>query len=216
MKGKLLAKAKKLRRDGYSTREIGEALCISRSTASLWVRDEKMSDTGRNRFKNLLIFSQLKARKKLSDKNDQYLKELDNDCQVLKRKGQYSVDDLKVFLALLYWCEGAKSERSFYFINSDPEMIRVYLKLLRVAFKIKEEKLYAWLHLHSYHNQEQMINYWSKITGIDKNRIHIYNKKNSGLRKKENYKGCLSLRYNDYRLFDEVMLIIERFINLKI
>jgi len=44
----------------------------------------------------------------------------------------------------------------------------------------------------------------------------IYNKKNTGIQKKAGYRGCIAVCYGDYRIFDEMMLIIKRFIGLKI
>lgn len=216
MKNNLKIFAKKLRQNGHSFREISERLAISKSTASSWTRNETMSAQGKIRFKNLITFSYLKAQSVLVSKQEEHLKNLAKNCQALKNTKKYAKDELKIFLALLYWCEGSKTERTMTFVNSDSEMIKVYLNLLRNSFDIKEEKLSAWLHLHSYHNQSEMVNFWSKLTAIDKNKIHIYNKANSGLRKKENYKGCISIRYGDYRIFDEVMLIIKRFVGLKI
>jgi len=93
-------------------------------------------------------------------------------------------------------------------------LIKTYLSLLRAAFDIKEEKLIAWLHLHSYHNRSEMITFWSGVTGIDKNQINIYNKKNTGIRKKDGYLGCISVNYYNYKIFDEIMLIIKRFSKL--
>jgi len=209
-------KARKLRKNGKSFREISEELEVSKSTASLWARDEKMSAQGQIRFSNLIEFSHLKARKILFNKQEKYLKELDANCDVLRDVSHYTRNDLKVFLALLYWGEGAKAERRLSFINSDPDMIFIYLKLLRSSFNIKEDKLRASLHLHSYHNQSEMVSFWSKVTGIDKERIGIYNKVNSGIQKKDNYRGCIAVRYCDYKIFDEVMLIIKRFSDLKI
>ncbi len=212
MKKDLKEKARKLRKSGRSFREISEDLGISKSTASLWARNEKMTKQGRIRFHNLLELSKVKSRNVIFQKKKECLEKLEKDCTVLKNKYKYNRDEIKVFLALLYWGEGSKTRRRFSFINSDPEMISVYLSLLRLSFNIKEEKLSAWLHLHDYHDREKMIKFWSKITGIDKKRINIYNKKNSGIRKKNGYKGCINIRYGDYKLFDETMLIIERFI----
>ena len=93
-------------------------------------------------------------------------------------------------------------------------MVRAYLYLFRKAYDIKEEKIYAWLHLHDYHDRREMLEYWSRITRIPQDRIKVYNKKNSGIRKKTGYKGCLSVRYGDHRIFDEVLLIAGRFANL--
>ena len=216
MSKELKEKAKILRVQGYSFREISESLLISKSTASLWTRNQKMSSQGKKRFNNLIISSSLKASKNIFDKREKYLKELENNCDVLKNKKRLTKIEAKMFLALLYWCEGSKTERLVNFTNSDPDMISVYLELLRKAFTIKEEKLYAWLHLHDYHDRKESISFWSKITGIDKKLIHVYNKKNTGLRKKEDYKGCISVRYGDYKIFDELMLIIKRFVGCKI
>lgn len=216
MTKKIIAKAKDLRRRGYSFREISERLNIAKSTARYWTDKEIVSELGKKRMHNLIIFSQIKARKILLDKQEKHYKDLDDSCSVLKNPRQYKKDDLKVFLALIYWAEGDKTERRLGFTNSDSDMIKIYLKLLRVSFNIKEEKLSASLHLHDYHNRQEMIDFWSKITGIDKKRISIYNKEHSGKQKKEGYKGCISVRYSDYRMFDELMLIIKRFISIKI
>lgn len=216
MKKDLRKIAKKLRRQGYSFREISERLNIAKSTASLWSRKEIISESGKKRMHNLIIFSQIKARKVLLDKQEKYYQELDDKCSVLKNGGRYKKDDLKIFLALIYWAEGTKTKKNLGFTNSDPDMIKIYLKLLRASFDIKEKKLSAWLHLHDYHNRKEMISFWSKITGIDKKRISIYNKKHSGKQKKEGYKGCISVHYGNYRIFDEIMLIIKRFTNFKI
>ncbi|MFA5753871.1 MAG: hypothetical protein WC905_00725 [Patescibacteria group bacterium] len=213
---KVPEKAKNLRRQGYSYREISERLNIAKSTARLWTSKETISEIGKKRMNNLIVCSQIKARHILLDKQKKYQRELAKECSVLKNRHRYSKDDLKLFLSLIYWAEGAKTERRLGFTNSDPEMIKVYLKLLRSSFPIKEEKISAVLHLHDYHNRQEMIDFWSKVAGIDKKRIGIYNKKHSGLRKKEGYKGCISIRYCDYHIFDEVMLVIKRFIAMKI
>jgi len=216
MKSELHQKADKLRKSGYSFREISEELGVSKSTASLWTRRDKMTSRGKIRLHNLLVFSQIKARKILLDKQEQHFKDLEANCRVLKNGRQYKKDDYKLFLALLYWGEGSKTNRRLSLINSDPEMVRIYLKLLRAAFDIREEKLSALLHLHDYHNRPEMLAFWSKVTGIDKKRISIYNKKNTGIQKKAGYRGCIAVCYGDYRIFDEMMLIIKRFIGLKI
>lgn len=216
MTKKIIEKAKHLRRRGYSFREISERLNIAKSTAHCWTSKEIISESGKKRIYNLMIFSKIKARKILLDKQEKYRKDLNDNCSVLKTPGHYKKDDLKIFLALIYWAEGAKTERRLGFTNSDPDMIKIYLKLLRITFKIKEEKLSASLHLHDYHNRQKMIDFWSKITGIDKKRISIYNKEHSGKQKKEGYKGCISIRYSDYHIFDELMLIIKRFVLIKI
>jgi hypothetical protein len=124
---------------------------------------------------------------------------------------EYSIEQCKILLAMLYWGEGAKTLNRLDFMNSDVALIRTYLFLLRKCFKINEQKLTATLHIHEYHDRVKVIDFWSSVTKIDKGQFHIYKKNNTAKRKKVNYQGCLSLRYSDVNMFDEVMLIIERF-----
>jgi len=217
-RSQLKIKAQKLRQKGNSYREIGVNLGISKSTAYFWTNNEPILDAGKNRLVKLMAASKLKARCTILRKKENYLESLDQGCQVLKTSkllGEYGINELKIFLALLYWGEGSKTQTRVVFTNSDPGMVKIYLSLLRAAFDIKNDKFSAFLHLHSYHDAEEMLIFWSKITGIDKKRISIYNKKTSGLSRKKGYKGCISVRYGDYRIFEEITLIIRRFSELK-
>ena len=211
MKQRLLQKAKKLRQSGHSFREISEILNISKSTASLWTRQEKITVKGKKRLNNLVESANLKSRLLMLEKKIKYLGDLDRGCNVLKDERKYNRNDYKVFLALLYWGEGSKRDELVNFVNSDPKLIKSFLKLFRNSFVLDENKFRCWLHLHSYHNQSEMIKFWSKITSIDKKQFSIYNKHNSGANIREGYKGCLSIRYGNKKFLDEILLIIDRF-----
>ena len=50
-------------------------------------------------------------------------------------------DIAKIVLAMLYWCEGGKNGRSLAFGNSDPIMIRLFLRLLRRCYRVDEHNL---------------------------------------------------------------------------
>jgi hypothetical protein len=130
---------------------------------------------------------------------------------VLRVRSKISKDEAKLFLSLLYWGEGSKTSNCVTMMNSDPEMIRAFANLLRKGFAVNEQKIRAVLHLHSYHNRKKMTDFWSECGGVDKDKILIYNKKESGIIKKPKYKGCFSFRYGDVATLHEIMLIIERF-----
>lgn len=82
--------------------------------------------------------------------------------------------DLKIAGIMLYWTEGAKinPERRWYtldFSNSDPRMVKLFLKFLREICGINEQKLRVYL--YCYANQrcgkinkllEQSYEYFSK------------------------------------------------------
>ncbi len=213
MENILKQKALDLRKQGYSFNEMSRLLNVAKSTVSLWTRSVPLSENAKLRIRDLGDKGRWKARETIRRKQALILDGIKNDCGALVNK-KYGLDDYKLFLALLYWGEGAKTEHRLNFINSDPDMIRIYLWLLRKSFIIKEEHLKGLLHLHEYHNREEMVDFWSKITGIPKNNFSIYNKPHTGINKKPGYKGCLSIRYGDSRIIKEIFIIIERFKNL--
>ncbi|HOZ53518.1 MAG TPA: hypothetical protein PK142_02475 [bacterium] len=211
MKQDLKKQAKILRKKGYSFREISEIFNISKSTASLWCRDEFLDNEAKERIKKLGDVGREKGKISVRRNRVRELELIDKNCLVLKNK-KYGIDDYKLFLSLLYWGEGGKTNNYFSFINSDPKMIDTFLYLLRKSFVINEKKFRVRLHLHEYHCKKEMINFWSRITGIEKNSFSVYNKPHTGINKKPGYKGCISIRYGDSRIFKEVFIIIDRFV----
>lgn len=205
--------AKLLRQNGYSFREISKLTDIPRSTVRDWCYQEIITDDGKLRLEKLSDDGRLRSIETIKRKQKIILDDIDQNCTVLKNK-KYNQDDYKLFLVLLYWAEGAKTSRRVDFINSDPEMIKLYLWLFRKSFVINEDKFRVRLHLHNYHNQEEMVVFWSEITAIPKNNFSIYNKPHTGINKKPGYKGCLSIRYGDSRIIKEIFLIMKRLENL--
>jgi hypothetical protein len=208
----LLNKAIKLRQQGYSFREIGERFNISKSTASLWLRDIKMSTKGKTRLQKMCDDSREKGAA-ICRQNRQKRWQAVADKTMFFRNNleNYSINQCKVMLAMMYWGEGAKTGRRVGFMNSDPLFVKSYLFLLRKTFAINENRLRARIHLHTYHNREEMIDYWSKVTKIEEKYFAIYQKKNTGIATKEGYRGCISIVYSDAKIYDEIALIIDRF-----
>lgn len=212
IKNDLFPRAVKMRQSGHSLKEISKKLKISKSTASIWMKKQKINSVGMKRLSNLIIKGREKSKIVLREKKKNRIKQIEKECSVLVKKKNFKKDELKLILSLLYWCEGSKTDRRVIFINSDPNLVRSFIELLRKSFSIDENKMKAVLHLHEYHNKKIMLKYWANITSIKLSNITIYNKKNSGKRKKDNYKGCISVRYGDSKVLDEIMLIIKRFI----
>ncbi len=213
MKKFLKFKALFLRKNGYSFREISQILGISKSTAYLWTNQETLNQVAQDRINKLIEIGRQRSKKTNQRKKRKLWEKINDNCSVLKNK-IYDKDDYKIFLTLLYWGEGAKTGYIVNFINSDQEMIKLYLFLLRKCYFIQESKLRVRLHLHEYHNQLEMINFWSEICSIPKNQFSVYNKPHTGKNKKKNYKGCLSIRYGDSRILKEIFIIIKRLLKL--
>lgn len=75
---------------------------------------------------------------------------------------------LKVAGIMLYWAEGSNSKnaQTVDFANSNPKMIVIFTKFLRKICGIREKKLRAFLYCYSNQRPTELVEYWSKLTGI--------------------------------------------------
>jgi len=99
---------------------------------------------------------------------------------------------------MLYWCEGAKypGTNRIEFVCSDENMQVVFIKLMRKAFygELVENKFRVMLKLHTTHNVNKSVDYWSHILDIPISQFvkpHITVKK--GTRYRHVYNGTASV-----------------------
>ncbi len=99
------------------------------------------------------------------------------------------------------------------FTNSDPNLVRTFLKLLRGLFDLDEKKFHPCIHLHSYHLPKAQLDFWSKVTDINKQQfIKPYRKANSGKRIREGYQGCIDVRYGSSDLARRLLATAKAFL----
>jgi hypothetical protein len=86
--------------------------------------------------------------------------------------------DLAIVGALLYWAEGYKRlkikdgrermDHKISFVNSDAEMITVFVRFLRVVLNIPEEKIHLSMRLYAHINENEARTYWMRATGLQR------------------------------------------------
>ena len=116
----------------------------------------------------------------------------------------------KALLAMLYWAEGGKTDGNMKFTNTDPELILVFISLLRKYYKIDESRLRIGLLVHYYHNRSRVRQFWSEKLQISTTQFwKIYLKPRSG--KKRNYKrnfyGICNLHYSSSAIQRELIAL---------
>jgi hypothetical protein len=93
--------------------------------------------------------------------------------KALKKAGQAIIDisdkELLLFVSALYWGEGSKSD--FGLINSDAELIRVFVIALRRLFHITNRQLGVSVRIYEDLDSESCKQYWSVITGVPVNKF---------------------------------------------
>ncbi len=219
MKTELKDKAIDLRKKGYSLKEIANTIGVAKSTASLWVSSVPMSLSGYNRLREKTQGALAKAHATIATRNNNEREHFLTYGTILAN--QYSPltpSTAKVFAALLYWCEGGKYyDYSIKFANSDPKLIKFFLRCLRVGFNLREEKIRCLIHLHEYHDISKQTEFWSSVTGVPAIQFHRpYLKPNSGRNIRPDYPGCLALSYYDKVIARELFGLMKALGNLEL
>jgi len=163
-------KARELRRQGVSVKEIAGRLNIAKSTVSLWVRDIILTQEQLEKLYKRMLKGAEKGRTlgALKQKQDR-LKRIEDSkkkgCRVLS-----SLSRKEFFIAgiALYWAEGKKKTRNVSFCNSDPMLVKFMINWLKQSFGIPVERLRGYVGINEIHKkrEERVTKYWSKITGI--------------------------------------------------
>ena len=207
-------KAILLRKHGDSLREISEKLKVSKSTASLWLRDLKLSSSALKTLEEKKQNGRKKGNAKQKQKSLQREKDIHDSVVQYLGATPFSKKQAKGLSALLYGCEGSKNETGrMVFINSDPILISFFLQLFRLAFKVNERKFRVLMHLHPYHNEKKQKKFWSEITGVSSKQFSkAYRKSNGKKNIREGYQGCVSVRYNSGAIQRELAMLYKEMI----
>ena len=124
-------------------------------------------------------------------------------------------ENLKVAGIMLYWAEGTLRGNTVDFANSDPEMVRIFLKFLREICGIRDERLRIYLYAYSYQDIKMIKLYWHKVTGIPLSQFTkpYIRKGNLNLSQRKLLHGLIHVRYNDKRLLELIKSWIDEYIN---
>lgn len=208
----LKARAIAYRKRGYSIKELTSLFKIAQSTASLWSRDVKLSQSAKKRLLSRIergqYISAERKKEKTTATKEKILKEAKELMSVVKLSNTLG----QLICALIYWCEGAKNDSYVNFTNSDPNLVRLFIDLLVKHYAVDKSKFRARLHLHSYHIPKREKKFWQKKLGLVSDAFYRpYLKPNSGKRMRNNYAGCVSLSYYDTMLARKLLAIAKVF-----
>ena len=160
-----------LRMHGYSIPEIHRLLGVPKSTALRYANTISILPEYKQRW-----LDRRNGSKIMSDRRLALAKNRANELVPVISK-----ESLVLIAAALYWAEGAKKD--FSLTNSDPELIKVFIRILEKIFDIKKEDLKVSIRLYEDLNINEAINFWSEIIGKDLKgnvSINILNGKKTG------------------------------------
>ncbi|OGQ38830.1 MAG: hypothetical protein A2W61_01385 [Deltaproteobacteria bacterium RIFCSPLOWO2_01_44_7] len=181
------------RKKGTSIKNLERKFGVPETTVSRWVRDIPSAS---------LAFNSARKREIL-------LK-----AQLHHLTGHLTIDEnlAKIFVSLLYWCEGSKHPSTSYiaFSNSDYRLVKIFLEFLRQGFKIHEDEIKVHLQLHSTHSQQEMTKFWSNLLDVPLNQFYKPTITNPTRKMKRlDYKGTCTIKYFDVKLLLNIMGLYE-------
>ena len=202
-------KARALRRQGYSVKEITRALSVSKSSVSLWVRSIKLTAKQKKRLSEKGHSLDVIEKRRATRLSNEYARR-----QVFFQNGIREIETISrrdiFFIGQgLYLGEGAKYSRgnaSFY--NSDPRIIQIMMRFYREICGVPDTKFKAQVLLHPHLDAQRAEKYWSKISGISRTQFQKtsqqHNKASKG--KKDSLPmGTFTIGVYDTKLFLKMM-----------
>jgi predicted transcriptional regulator len=161
----LKLKAIELRKKGLSYNEIGKELNVAKSTLSFWLKTIPLTPGQRERLYTKRILNYL-ARGP-SSQRERRKKEVEKIIEKAEKEIQLpiSFEAYRLFGAALYWAEGNKT-KGCGIANSDPYFIAFMVKWFEKVLGILPSKLKAWLNIYPQQNEQELKQFWSRLTGI--------------------------------------------------
>lgn len=195
--------AVELRRSGHSYSEILREVSVAKSTLSLWLKSVGLSKEQHQRLTEKKRESALKGAQKRREIRLESTKKI--KTKSIAEVGSLTDREFWLIGTALYWAEGSKGKsyrpsESVIFSNSDPKMIRLFIKWLK-RIGISRKKIVPEIYIHETHKNKlsKVVRFWAGITDFNETsfkRIYFKKANQKSLRKNtgESYNGLLRLR----------------------
>jgi transcriptional regulator with XRE-family HTH domain len=200
-KDEVRARARELRSQGLDYEEIVAALGVSKSSVSLWVRDMPRPPR----------LSYEETRKRAAEGVRRYWA-AERPAREARREavrataaaeiGDLNDREILIAGAIAYWCEGTKSKshelrERILFINSDPGLIKFFLRFLRVA-QVESAQLRFRVYIHETADVAAAERFWADIIGAEPGSFYqaVLKRHNPRTIRKNvgpDYHGCLRI-----------------------
>ncbi|WP_314174618.1 hypothetical protein [Streptomyces winkii] len=196
-KSELKARARELRHAGKTYDEIVAELGVAKSSVSLWVRD---LPTPRRSVEHARRMAQARWE---PFRRERELTRRHTTEHARRAFGRLTERDLFVLGVGVYWAEGTKCKphrpsEVVTFVNSDSDMIRVYLAWLALL-KVAPDRLRFSVMIHESADVKAAERYWADLAGADpgafgKTTLKRHNPKTVRKNVGAGYRGCLVVR----------------------
>lgn len=209
-KSELRQRARELRMQGWTLSEIVEEIGAAKSSVSVWTRDIKLTQDQQHRIDEKhrtnsgiqIVANQNKARFR-------------KQRTAYQRKGREKAkegDLLHAMGCMLQWAEGAKNRNTVQLVNSDPNMMTMFVRFLRESMNVKDEDISVFIHCHNKDHVERIEQYWLELLELPKSALRTAQViKGSDARHNRLHNGVCSIRVYNTELVQHIYGAIQEY-----
>lgn len=157
--------------NGLSIGEISKKINIPYTTITRWVKKYPLTKEQdiQLAIRNPFYKNGDNAPKIYSEKFKAERLKYQNEGREIVRLNNNS---LLVTGAMLYWGEGAKSRNMLDFTNSDPYMIKIFIKFLQSELNVTEDEITIYIQCYTdICNISTIEDFWVKTTGLKRDNL---------------------------------------------
>jgi len=207
------------RKKGKTYQEIVKSLGVSipKSTLSYWCRSVPLPSDYNRKIREYNLSNLRKAREIAlqiqKKKRKKYLESLQSrNAHLAQLISDPNI--AKIALAVLYLGEGRKNikKSSLMLGNSDPNIVKFFLHLLRFCYKIDEKKFRCTVQCRADQNTKELEKFWQDVTRIAPSQFYkarIDPRTVGKISRKIEYKGVCRIDYFSAELLIELLQISE-------
>lgn len=152
------------RREGSSIKEIARRLGVSQSSVSIWVRDVELTPQQLETLRQRVSDGRRSGRAIVAARRRHERCEFQESGRSLARRAE----PLHVAGCMLFWAEGSRSRNTVRFTNSDPQMVRLFVRFLQTYVEVRDEDLRVTCNLFADHltRQQDIERFWLDTLGL--------------------------------------------------
>jgi hypothetical protein len=197
-------------------KEIERRLKVSRSSVSLWVRDIELTEEQ---------LAELQRRSATSP--GQRAGAAANAALGLARRRRYQAsgralarhdDPLHVIGCMLFWAEGDKCRGAVRLANSDPALLRLFVRFLRECYAAPPHRIRATCNLFADHieRRREIEQFWLDKLGLPRSCllpsiVNVYSKYSQKKRRNKLPYGTCKVVYSDTRTVQSIYGAIQEY-----
>lgn len=200
-----------MRKEGASYSQIKEALKVSKSSLSLWLRGMPLS---KKRMREVRDRNAVRIeRYRETRRRTREARWAEVRKKAAKDIGALSKKELLIAGLFLYWGEGGKTERfTTSLSNTDPAMIRFFIQWLQ-ALDVPREQIRVRMHFYADMDAEAELRYWMKALGLPRSAFqkpYIKASSRSGLTYPQKFThGTCNILFHNRNVSEYVLQALE-------